>query len=207
MEKTNETNMNTTGEKGEAGNSWATRIKHSLNDEEFNDAVFRFKDAFGSYTEIKCNRVILSLASPVFKKQFLGSLKPKDDEPIDIVDGSVETFRDFIHFVYKEEPFDKYKKVDTAGKLTSLLDLAYFGHKYQVAVLSSYIMFVINNNLIIDGSNVVSILQDIEQYKLNLESEFHVIKTLCFNFMDNNMDIVFKTSPLKYEVRFSIFSR
>ena len=103
----NETNQEETENKPIGSNSWAARIKKSLNDDMFNDATFRFKDVLGSYTEVKCNRIILSLASPVFKQQFLGSLKPKDGEAIDIVDGTAETFKDVIQFIYSEEPFDK----------------------------------------------------------------------------------------------------
>ena len=87
-----------------------------------------------------------------------------------------------------------------------LLDLAYFGHKYQISSLSSYTSFVINNNLHIDNGNVISFLQDIEHYKLDLESEFYLIKTMCFSFLDNNMEVLFKSTNFikKYEVRILI---
>lgn len=150
-----------------------------------------FKDLFGNYTEIRANRVILSLASPVFKKQFFGSLKVKSEEPIDIVDGNADTFRDVIRFIYTEEQFKKYGKLETSGLLINLLDLSYFGHKYEITSLTSYTSFVINNNLVIDKNNVIPILQDIEHYKLNLESEYFIIRSKCFSFLDSNLDVIF----------------
>ena len=62
------------------GNNWKERIKGSIEDADINDACFRAKDELGRSREIKCSRVILSLASPVFRKQFFGPLKAKYDK-------------------------------------------------------------------------------------------------------------------------------
>ena len=107
------------------------------------------------------------------------------------MDGTAETFRDVIKFIYTDEQFEKYAKVETSEEIKHLLNLAYFGHKYEIHSLTNYTNFVINHNLLIERSNVISIMQDIEEYKLNLESEYHLIKSMCYNFMDTNMEALF----------------
>ena len=59
------------------GTNWKERIEGSIEDDDINDACFRAKDELGRSREIKCSRVILSLSSPVFRRQFFGPLKAK----------------------------------------------------------------------------------------------------------------------------------
>ena len=106
---------------GDACDVWCQRINESIGDDDFNDACFKVKNCLGTFSETKCNRVLLSMASPVFKKQFFGSLRVKDGDPIIIIDGSAESFKDVIDFIYCEKSFkipsNKYAKVNTAKSL------------------------------------------------------------------------------------------
>ena len=173
------------------GNKWQERIQDSLEDDDINDATFRVLDKNGRETEIKCSRVILSLASPVFRKLFFGSLKAKDGERVDIVDGTAETVEDAVHFIYNEKHFEKHIKVNSSESLKDLLDLAYFGHKYEITSLTNYTHFVVCNNIVIDIGNVIDVLQDIQAYKQTLESEYFILQTMCYNFLDSNLQSIY----------------
>ena len=174
---------------------WGQRINESIGDEDFSDACFKVKNCFGVFSEIKCNRVLLSLASPVFKKQFFGSLRVNDGAPINIIDGTAEAFKDVIDFIYCEKsfhnPLNKYAKVDTTNTFKHLLGFCYFGHKYEIPSLVNFASYVINNNLLININNVIGFLVEIESCKLNLESEYHVIRNKCFCFIDKNFEALF----------------
>eukprot|EP00092_Neocalanus_flemingeri_P008556 GFUD01009218.1.p1 GENE.GFUD01009218.1~~GFUD01009218.1.p1 ORF type:complete len:485 (+),score=120.45 GFUD01009218.1:33-1487(+) len=169
---------------------WCRRMKDSIEDEDFFDAYFKAKDVFGTFSKIRCNRVILSLASPVFKKQFFGSLRVKDGETVDIVDGTAEAFKDLIDFIYCEKSFKKYEQVNT-NTFKTMLDFCHFGHKYEIPSLVNFTSNVINSKLTINKENAVAILQDLEPYKLNLESEYHVISNKCFCFLDDKFEDIF----------------
>ena len=174
-------------------NSWALRIEKCLEDKDavLNDVCLKAKDSNGFLQEIYCSKLILSLASPVFRKKFFGALEFSDKQSVDIEDGKYETLQDMIQFIYCEKELTKYQTLDSSDKILSLLELSYFGHKYQISSLTNYTSYVINNNIVLNLKNVIAVLQDVEKYKLNVESECCIIENFCFNFLDVNMRNIF----------------
>ena len=63
-------------------NWWKSRIQDLYCENDTNDVLkdvtFEIKDRNGYIHQIKCHKLLLSLASPVFKLQFYGSLKAED---------------------------------------------------------------------------------------------------------------------------------
>ena len=51
-----------------------------------------------------------------------------------------------------------------------LLELSHLGHKYQILPLTNYTRCVINNNIVLSLENVISVLQDVDEYRRNAES-------------------------------------
>ena len=133
-------------------------------------------------------------------------MKAKHGEVIDVMDGTASAFGDLVQFVYKEEHFEKFTKVETCEDVKLVLDLAHLAHKYEIHSLVNYTNRLINQSIIIQRNNVISILQDIESYKLNLEREYYGIRTICYLFMENNnnlLAIFFKNDSLEHpEVTF-----
>ena len=127
---------------------------------------------------------------------FFGGLAFAGNKSVVIEDGKYETFLDMINFIYCEKELSKYASVDSSEKILDLLELSYFGHKYQILALTNYTSHVINNNIALNTENVIPILQDVNLNRLSAESECFIIENFCFNFIDNNMDkIFFKDGP------------
>ena len=173
-------------------NQWKSRIQSLLHEDDTNDdlkdIIFEVKDREGNNHQIKCHKFILALTSPVFKLQFYGSLKAKDNEIIKIVDAFHDTFEDFLHFIYNEEPFEKFSTIESSEVLRNILELYYLGEKYQVEELKSYLHSVICNNISINSTNVIQILQDIEDHS-QFQNLVAIITELCFNYLDSNVKI------------------
>ena len=75
---------------------------------------------------IGAHKFILALGSPVFKMQFYGHFKEKDDQRvIRIVDSSPEVFRVFIKCFYEEVDISQLN-------IKFLCDLYYLGDKYNI---------------------------------------------------------------------------
>ena len=173
-------------------NHWKSRIQRLLHDDDTNDdlkdVTFEIKDREGNSHQIKCHKLILALRSPVFKLQFYGSLKVEKDETIKIVDAFYETFKDFVHFIYNEEPFEKFSKIESSETLKNVIELYYLGEKYQIDALKSYLHFVICNNISINSTNVIQFLQDIEEHS-QFQNLVAIIREICFDFLDSNVKI------------------
>ena len=99
--------------------------------DDLQDVSFKLTDENGKVSHLKCHKFTLAMDSPVFKSQFFGPLKAKDDKNIEIIDGSSEIFSDLINFVYREEHFEKFSSVESTDVLKDILQLFYFGGKYQ----------------------------------------------------------------------------
>ena len=173
-------------------NHWKSRIQRLLHEDDTNDdlkdVTFEIKDREGNSHQIKCHKLILALRSPVFKLQFYGSLKAEEDESINIVDAFHDTFKDFLNFIYNEEPFEKFSTVETCEGLRNVIELYYLGEKYQIDALKSYLHFVICNNISINSTNVIQFLQDIEEHS-QFQNLIAIIREICFDFLDSNVKI------------------
>ena len=182
-------------------NQWKSRIQNLLHhdhntDDGLEDVTFEVKTREGISHQIKCHKFVLALVSPVFKLQFYGSLKAGDNETIKIVDAFYGTFKDFIHFIYNEEPFEKFKKIENCEKLRNVLELYYLGEKYQIDVLNGYLHFVICNNISINSTNVFQFLQDIEDSSPQFQKLYAIVKELCFDFLDSNIKVFMNTKDV-----------
>ena len=182
-------------------NQWKSRIQNLLHhdhdtDDELKDVTFEVKTRGGNSHQIKCHKFVLGLVSPVFKLQFYGSLKAEDNENIKIVDAFYGTFKDFIHFIYNEEPFEKFKTIENCEKLRNVLELYYLGEKYQIDVLKGYLHFVICNNISINSTNVFQFLQDIEESSPQFQKLYAIVKELCFDFLDSNIKVFMNTKDV-----------
>ena len=173
-------------------NQWKSRIKDLYCENETNDdlkdVTFEVKDRKGNSHQIKCHKFVLSLASSVFKLQFYGSLKAEDNETIKIIDAFYDTFKDFIHFIYNEEPFEKFLTIGTCEDLRNCLELYYLGEKYQIDALKSYLYLVICNNISINSTNVIQFLKEIEEHS-QFQKLYAIIMELCFSFLDSNIQL------------------
>ena len=178
--------------KNSVENQWKSRIQNLLHEEDINDdlkdVTFEVKDREGSSHQIKCHKFVLSLASPVFKLQFYGSLKVEDNESIKIIDTFHDTFKDFVNFIYKEGPFEKFSTIESCEDLRNCLDLYYLGEKYQIDALKSYLHLVICNNISINSTNVIQFLQEIGEHS-QFTRLYAIIQELCFSFLDSNIQM------------------
>ena len=175
-------------------NSWKSRIETLLcdnyTDDDLKDITFEVMDREGNTHQLQCHKLVLALASPVFKTQFYGSLKVEEDEIIKIVDAVHDTFKDFLYFIYNEEPFEKFSTIETSEELKSVLELYYLAEKYQVKGLKAYLHLVICNNISINSTNVIQFLQEIEDHS-QFQNLVAIIRELCFGFLDNNIHKIF----------------
>ena len=106
-------------------------LKNLLNSLESNsiitkDVNFVFNNQFlGESVKLPAHKVILSIASDVFKTQFYGNLKEPSDE-ITIVDASHEAFKLMVEYIY-------HLKQDWESKdLSIMAEVFYLGEKYQL---------------------------------------------------------------------------
>jgi len=89
------------------------------------DVNFVFDDQFfGEPVKLPAHKVILSVASDVFKTQFYGNVKEPSNE-IPIVDASYEAFKVMIEYIY-------HKKQDWELDLAIMSEIFYLGEKYQL---------------------------------------------------------------------------
>ena len=174
--------------------TWASKLRNCLYEDsnDLFDVSFKLKRKDGWPKSLKAHKLILSLASPVFKQQFYGSLRPQDGEEVEIKDGTFEIFKDFLTLIYTEEHLEKFSKVDSAESVKDLFDLFYLGEKYQTRTLTNYLYTVLARNITLNKENVVSILETIEEYKVSVERPYFILREHCFIFLDANMGIFFQ---------------
>eukprot|EP00092_Neocalanus_flemingeri_P023633 GFUD01025634.1.p1 GENE.GFUD01025634.1~~GFUD01025634.1.p1 ORF type:complete len:282 (-),score=60.61 GFUD01025634.1:82-927(-) len=100
------------------------------------DVRFLFQENNSSdKTEVKAHKLILSLASEVFKREFYGSMQ-ESGEGILIVDASQEVFSAMVQFIYNKE-MDWSRSTYSFNFLSSLF---YLAHKYDVKELMEDIL-------------------------------------------------------------------
>eukprot|EP00092_Neocalanus_flemingeri_P074054 GFUD01091518.1.p1 GENE.GFUD01091518.1~~GFUD01091518.1.p1 ORF type:complete len:266 (-),score=68.70 GFUD01091518.1:168-965(-) len=112
------------------------------------DVRFLFKVEGGNTKEIKAHKLILAIASDVFKRQFFGSLKEGED--IDIEDASQDVFLTMINYIYNKQ--NEWTKYD----LRYLSSLYYLAEKYDMMELREKILASIPEQKVSD-ENVLDV--------------------------------------------------
>ena len=99
------------------------------------DVRFVFKKEGGSDDEVKAHKLILAIASDVFKRQFFGSMYSED--VIEIEDASREVFKTMIDYIY-------HKKIVWSDlDLNFLTSMYYLADKYDIEKIKMVINCVI----------------------------------------------------------------
>ena len=99
------------------------------------DIKFLFNaDTDGKVEEVKAHKFPLSLASPVFQRQFYGSFMDSEDE-IKIVDASKDVFQAMIDYIYSYKPLDS-----ETYDIYFLSSLYYLAEKYDIEDLRNEIL-------------------------------------------------------------------
>jgi len=112
------------------------------------DVTFLFKDEGGDVAEVKAHKLILAIASDVFKRSFFGSLK--SESKINIEDVSEDVFKAMVNYIYnKGMDWDECE-------LSFLASLYYLADKYDISELREEIIASIPEHKIND-ENVLDI--------------------------------------------------
>jgi len=174
--------------------SWSSRIAASRADHNLHDVVFSLNGE-----KVSAMKLVLAMASPVFNTQFYGGqlLEPKAGEPVEITDGTPEGFKAMLDFIYNEQEYTikdllgEKEKIDSVEDLKTVMDLAYFGHKYQVNAILSFCRNLLKN-ISYTVDNVVQIYSGIHNYKTTFDTEYGIVAHFMFNFIDDNFAQIFK---------------
>jgi len=112
------------------------------------DVSFLFKDEGGEETEVKAHKLILAIASEVFKRNFFGSFE--SESKISIEDVSEEVFKAMVDYIYNKE-------MDWDGhELSFLASLYYVADKYDISELREEIIASIPEHKVSD-ENVLDV--------------------------------------------------
>ena len=106
--------------------------KLSLEDKEFFNVKFIVKKSNDKFRSFHCNKFALAAASPVFNKQFFGSLKKKledenqeeKEEVINVEDVSMFAFNTFLQLLFLNEAVDPLQSVRRFRSLFEVLKIA-----------------------------------------------------------------------------------
>ena len=82
--------------------------------------------------KVYAHKFLLAGVSPVFRKEFFGSLRSSKDE-VDIKETTIEAFTSMIHYVYRP---DALKDITCPQLLCQVLNLA---ERYQINALKEYV--------------------------------------------------------------------
>jgi len=162
-----------------------TELPISRNFSELADVTFSF-DKVSSITdgkkEIKANKVILALASEVFRAQFFGSIPAGPVVPVK--DSNAEAFGIFVDILYNV----KIQLKDM--NLMLLGDLFYLAEKYQVDAIKAAIVEDINLREI-GIENVIDVLKVVES-KSHLVQFANSLYKICLKVVLKSSDNIFK---------------
>jgi len=125
------------------------RISKCLDSDLATDVRFLFKkDEGGVVTEVKAHKLILAIASDVFKRNFFGSFE--SESKVDIKDVSEEVFKAMVDYIYN-------KDMDWDGhELSFLASLYYVADKYDISELREEIIASIPEHKVSD-ENVLDV--------------------------------------------------
>jgi len=162
-----------------------TDVSIFRNHSEIEDVTFSFKEVSSvpeSRKEIKANKVILAMASEVFKTQFFGSIPAGSVVPVE--DSNVEAFGMFIDILYNV-------KIQLKDLNPILLgDLFYLAEKYQVEAVKVAIIEDVKLRQI-DIGDVLEILK-VADAKSQLVQFTDSLYKLCLKVIRKSSDNSFK---------------
>jgi len=147
------------------------------------DVTFLFKIGTNAVREVKAHKLILSIASDVFNREFYGAMKePKD--VIDIVDASHEVFQTMINFIYNKRPI--WMNFD----LKFLSSLYYLAEKYNIEDLKSDIIESIPRHKISkDYVLEIGILAEVNSHHEQLSAKlYELVATFLLKEFSGELD-------------------
>ncbi|CAD7012469.1 uncharacterized protein LOC101461124 [Ceratitis capitata] len=115
---------------------FSRRFEQLLHSEKFYDCVFHIAGG----AQLKCHKLILSTASPVFEAMFYGPLREQQQE-IEILDISAEIFQMLLNYIYAGTIDFELLSLEEA------IELYYCAEKYLVADLSQSCLLAIARKL------------------------------------------------------------
>ena len=156
------------------------------------DVTLLIEDVSGVEVELKAHKFCLSVASPVFRQMFYGSLK-ECRETIPIEDSTKEAFEAMIAFVYE---VDIDWKAKTEQELFNILNLA---KKYIIEEMSEYLEKVLGSVDLSLDTVVKSAAIAVEFSHFEEHSE--ILLTRCAKFIKSQLTTA--TSCFSFVARYS----
>merc|ERR1719186_1206104 len=129
------------------------------------DVKFMFIQTPDEPASVSAHRVILSIASDVFKTEFYGAIREPDDD-IKIVDASYDAFKAMVEFIYDvNHDWKSYS-------LNFLADMYYLAEKYHLEVLKVEVLAAV-------GQYQVSRTNFLEVATLAEKQSHHTALSMC----------------------------
>ena len=128
--------------------------------------------------EVKAHKMFLSMASPVFRKQFYGSLADKK-EMINVRGTTKKAFEGLIEFIYE---VDISWETQTVVELFQLVNLA---HKYLIPEMEEYVRNILENTDL-TMETVVEVAATAEEFA-QFEETSSCLFMHCTNYLQNHL--------------------
>ena len=136
------------------------------------------EDQESSLGIIKAHKIVLALASPVFKSEFFGLAKETKDT-IPVKETTVKSFQRLIDFIYG-------KKIEWKDiSLFEMFDIVNLAEKYQIPELSEELIFQLRNYPL-TMENVLGIAETAEQFN-QFETVVSKLLETCANFLKSKL--------------------
>jgi len=153
-----------------------TTQSSSLNNLEPSPATPENED---SQNSLPAHKFILASVSPVFRRQFYGSIP--EGEVVDIKDSSVKAFKIMIRYIYQKS---EGERVEDLIDVHDVLDIFYLAEKYEVSglmqqTLKRLSLFPVN------ASNFGGLLSTLHEYS-NFEEACKVLENRVLYFIKNH---------------------
>lgn len=138
------------------------------------DFHFTFKSSDGQYERIPVHKILLAIASDVFRAMFNGSWREKNE--VEIIDASADAFKEFLQFIYLRQAKVSMEHV---GRVM------YHGDKYNInKCLGECEVFIMNS---LDKDNIF------EAYELSFLFDRTYLKKHCDLFIGFYTKSVFES--------------
>ena len=158
------------------------RVVQNTDDNEYFNVEFIVRNKKVKFdVSIRCNKFTLAAASPVFNKQFFGSLKRKreDDaeegtvEVIKVEDARALPFKTFLKLIFSSKDTELCESID----FSTLFDVLKLADMYCIDDVQAEVIKKIENKGITE-TNIISAVGNAEQYK-----HFLPFGSVCENLM------------------------